>query len=51
MSLASQWDDTRLPLPGGEWRNCFTGESVQREVAPEALFAAFPVALLTRART
>jgi (1->4)-alpha-D-glucan 1-alpha-D-glucosylmutase len=48
MTLASQWGDTRLPLPGGEWRNCFTEESVQRETAPSALFAAFPVALLTR---
>jgi maltooligosyltrehalose synthase len=40
-----------LPLPGGEWRNCFTDEGVQREIAPAALFAAFPVALLTRAGT
>jgi (1->4)-alpha-D-glucan 1-alpha-D-glucosylmutase len=51
MSLASEWGDTRLPLPGGEWRNCFTEELVQREVAPAALFAAFPVALLTRTGT
>jgi maltooligosyltrehalose synthase len=35
-------------LPGGSWRNCLTGESVQREVSPAALFAAFPVALLIR---
>jgi (1->4)-alpha-D-glucan 1-alpha-D-glucosylmutase len=51
MTLASEWGDTRLPLPGGEWRNCFTDEWVQREIAPAALFAAFPVALLTRAGT
>jgi (1->4)-alpha-D-glucan 1-alpha-D-glucosylmutase len=48
MTLAGEWGDTRLPLPGGSWRNCFTGECVQREVAPAVLFAAFPVALLLR---
>jgi (1->4)-alpha-D-glucan 1-alpha-D-glucosylmutase len=48
LTLAGEWGDTRLPLPGGSWRNCFTGECVQREVAPAALFAAFPVALLFR---
>jgi (1->4)-alpha-D-glucan 1-alpha-D-glucosylmutase len=48
LTLAGEWGDTRLPLPGGSWRNCFTGECVQREVSPAALFAAFPVALLLR---
>ncbi len=48
MTLAGEWGDTRLPLPGGVWRNCFSGECVQREVAPGELFAAFPVALLIR---
>lgn len=48
MTLAGEWGDTRLPLPGGSWRNCFTGESMQREVTPAALFASFPVALLIR---
>jgi (1->4)-alpha-D-glucan 1-alpha-D-glucosylmutase len=48
MTLAGEWGDTRLPLPGGAWRNCFTGEIVQREVTPAALFASFPVALLIR---
>jgi (1->4)-alpha-D-glucan 1-alpha-D-glucosylmutase len=48
MSLATEWSDTRLPLPGGEWLNCFTDQVVQREAAPASLFAAFPVALLTR---
>jgi (1->4)-alpha-D-glucan 1-alpha-D-glucosylmutase len=48
MTLAGDWGDTRLPLPGGSWRNCFTGESVQREISPAALFASFPVALLVR---
>ena len=48
MTLAGEWGDTRLPLPGGAWRNCFTDECVQREVTPAALFASFPVALLIR---
>jgi (1->4)-alpha-D-glucan 1-alpha-D-glucosylmutase len=48
MTLSGEWGDTRLPLPGGSWRNCLTGESVQREVTPAALFASFPVALLIR---
>jgi (1->4)-alpha-D-glucan 1-alpha-D-glucosylmutase len=48
MTLSGEWGDTRLPLPGGSWRNCFTGESVQREVPPAELFAGFPVALLIR---
>ncbi|HEX3915402.1 MAG TPA: malto-oligosyltrehalose synthase [Steroidobacteraceae bacterium] len=48
LTLAGDWADTRLPLPGGVWRNCFTGEVIQREITPGALFAAFPVALLIR---
>jgi (1->4)-alpha-D-glucan 1-alpha-D-glucosylmutase len=48
MTLSGAWGDTRLPLPGGSWRNCFTGECIQREVSPSALFALFPVALLIR---
>jgi len=48
MTLAGEWGDTRLPLPGGSWRNCFTDECVQREASPAELFAAFPVALLIR---
>jgi (1->4)-alpha-D-glucan 1-alpha-D-glucosylmutase len=48
MTLGGDWSDTRLPLPGGSWRNCFSGAVLQREVTPDALFAAFPVALLIR---
>ena len=48
MTLAGDWGDTRLPLPGGSWRNCFTEERVQREVSPAGLFSSFPVALLIR---
>ncbi|HEV7614379.1 MAG TPA: malto-oligosyltrehalose synthase [Steroidobacteraceae bacterium] len=48
LTLGGEWGDTRLPLPGGAWRNCFTDAVVQREVTPEALFNSFPVALLIR---
>ena len=48
MTLAGEWGDTRLPLPGGAWRNCFTEQVIQREISPAELFAAFPVALLIR---
>ena len=48
MSLGGEWNDTRLPLPGGVWRNCFTDAVLQREVTPDALFNTFPVALLIR---
>jgi (1->4)-alpha-D-glucan 1-alpha-D-glucosylmutase len=48
MSLGGEWGDTRLPLPGGVWRNCFTGAVVQREAIPDTLFNSFPVALLIR---
>jgi (1->4)-alpha-D-glucan 1-alpha-D-glucosylmutase len=51
MALAGDWGDTRLPLPGGVWRNCFTDELIQREVSPAALFGSFPVALLMRDST
>jgi (1->4)-alpha-D-glucan 1-alpha-D-glucosylmutase len=48
MTLAGEWGDTRLPLPGGVWRNCFTEQVIQREISPGELFASFPVALLIR---
>jgi (1->4)-alpha-D-glucan 1-alpha-D-glucosylmutase len=48
LTLAGEWGDTRLPLPGGAWRNAFTGDVIQRDIAPAELFAAFPVALLIR---
>jgi (1->4)-alpha-D-glucan 1-alpha-D-glucosylmutase len=50
-ALAGEWADTRLPLPGGAWRNCFTDELVQREASPVQLFRSFPVALLFRDST
>ena len=48
MTLGAEWGDTRLPLPGGQWRNCFTDEIVRREVVPGPLFDGFPVALLLK---
>jgi (1->4)-alpha-D-glucan 1-alpha-D-glucosylmutase len=47
-TLAGEWGDTRLPLPGGVWRNGFTGDLVQRVISPAELFRPFPVALLLR---
>ena len=48
-TLAGEWGDTRLPLPGGEWHNWFTEEVVERDTTPAALFQHFPVALLRKA--
>ena len=48
LSLGGEWSDTRLPLPGGVWRNGFTDVVLQREATPDALFDSFPVALLIR---
>ena len=50
MTLGGDWGDTRLTLPGGLWRNSFTGAALQREATPDALFNEFPVALLIRER-
>jgi (1->4)-alpha-D-glucan 1-alpha-D-glucosylmutase len=47
-TLSGEWGDTRLPLPGGEWHNCFTEEIVEREASPAVLFKHFPVALLRK---
>jgi (1->4)-alpha-D-glucan 1-alpha-D-glucosylmutase len=47
-ALGGEWGDTRLPLPGGVWRNCLTEATVRREVVPDELFKSFPVALLIR---
>ena len=51
LTLAGAWEDTRLPLPGGLWRNCFTDQIIQREISPGELFQSFPVALLIREST
>jgi (1->4)-alpha-D-glucan 1-alpha-D-glucosylmutase len=51
MSVKGDWGDTRLPLPGGTWRNVFTGALLQQAAGPGELFAGFPVALLTKVCT
>ncbi|HEX4151038.1 MAG TPA: malto-oligosyltrehalose synthase [Steroidobacteraceae bacterium] len=48
MTVDGDWGDTRLPLPRGEWRNCFTEARIRDGAAPEELFGPFPVALLHR---
>jgi (1->4)-alpha-D-glucan 1-alpha-D-glucosylmutase len=48
LSLNGDWGDTRLPLPRGAWRNCFTGAVLEGTVAPAEIFDGFPVALLRR---
>jgi (1->4)-alpha-D-glucan 1-alpha-D-glucosylmutase len=48
LTLGGDWSDTRLPLPGGVWRNGFTDAVFQRETTPGGLFDSFPVALLIR---
>jgi (1->4)-alpha-D-glucan 1-alpha-D-glucosylmutase len=48
MTIGGDWGDTRLPLPRGVWKNCFTEARVWDGAAPEELFGVFPVALLHR---
>lgn len=47
--LSGGWGETVLPLPEGQWRNVFTGESHTGRDRLAHLFARFPVALLARA--
>ena len=49
LSLANQWEDTRLPLPGGTWQNIFTQETLSGSATANELFRTFPVALLRKA--
>jgi (1->4)-alpha-D-glucan 1-alpha-D-glucosylmutase len=46
LSIANQWEDTRLPLPGGVWQNVFTLQELSSSVSAGDLFSGFPVALL-----
>jgi (1->4)-alpha-D-glucan 1-alpha-D-glucosylmutase len=49
LRLAGDWADTELQLPGGEWHNEFTGETVAgSSIKLAELLQRFPVALLTR---
>jgi (1->4)-alpha-D-glucan 1-alpha-D-glucosylmutase len=51
LSVGGDWADTLLPLPAGSWRSCLTDAVLEGAVAPSALFAEFPVALLSRERS
>ena len=43
------WEDTRIELPGGRWRNALTGEEMDGgEISLGSLLREFPVALLVR---
>jgi (1->4)-alpha-D-glucan 1-alpha-D-glucosylmutase len=46
LSLAGEWEDTKLTLPPGRWRNELTGDAAEGEVRVGGLLARFPVALL-----
>jgi len=48
LSIANQWEDTRLPLPGGTWQNVFTLQELSSSVSAGELFSGFPVALLLK---
>jgi (1->4)-alpha-D-glucan 1-alpha-D-glucosylmutase len=48
LSIANQWEDTRLPLPGGVWQNVFTLQELSASVTAGDLFSGFPVALLLK---
>jgi (1->4)-alpha-D-glucan 1-alpha-D-glucosylmutase len=46
LKLKNDWQDTKLELPSGNWRNEFTGENFAGEITMAKLFVQFPVALL-----
>jgi (1->4)-alpha-D-glucan 1-alpha-D-glucosylmutase len=49
LRLAGSWQATTVTLPGGEWRNQLTGETVRGgKVGMAGLLQRFPVALLVR---
>jgi (1->4)-alpha-D-glucan 1-alpha-D-glucosylmutase len=48
LSIANQWEETRLPLPSGTWENIFTLETVSASASATQLFGGFPVALLRK---
>jgi len=48
LKLNNDWRDTTLPLPGGRWRDEFSGAEFAGEVRAESLLKKFPVALLVR---
>jgi (1->4)-alpha-D-glucan 1-alpha-D-glucosylmutase len=44
-----QWDGARIEIPDGQWRNLFTGESIEGGSHPiRSLLSRFPVCLLEK---
>jgi (1->4)-alpha-D-glucan 1-alpha-D-glucosylmutase len=48
LKLKNEWQNTKLKLPAGNWRNEFTGENFAGEITMTKLFEQFPVALLVK---
>jgi (1->4)-alpha-D-glucan 1-alpha-D-glucosylmutase len=48
LKLKNDWAQTKLKLPGGNWRNEFTDENFAGEISADKLFQKFPVALLVK---
>lgn len=48
LQTKSDWQNTSLELPAGNWRDEFTGENFSGELRMENLFQKFPVALLAK---
>jgi len=51
LSLDGDWQDTRIALPPGNWRNVLTDEEWRGGVPVAGLLRSFPVALLASAGT
>jgi (1->4)-alpha-D-glucan 1-alpha-D-glucosylmutase len=48
-AVADGWQSTTIELPGGSWKNAFTGATVSGgTVSIESLLSEFPIALLTK---
>ncbi|HWA28771.1 MAG TPA: malto-oligosyltrehalose synthase [Lacunisphaera sp.] len=47
-TLGGDWGDTKVTLPAGDWHHVFSEERFSGDVSPDALFHAFPVALLVQ---
>ena len=48
---AGSWDGSSLELPQGNWKNQFTGETLEGKIDLGTLLIRFPVALLTRVQS
>ena len=48
LALALDWGDTSIDLPGGTWRDVFTGTERSGSALVSEMLGGFPVALLTK---